>query len=149
MTAVALLLIANVPARELGHSIIFAEEVTQFLTFIFTFVGLAYAVRIARHVRMAAVYDLVSPRIQKLTLIVASAVGASIMFHMAIVSLSYTVWIYGLEQTTPALRLPYWIPIAIAPPSFFMAGVYYVRTLHKNIVEKEAWLSFEQRSEYE
>jgi hypothetical protein len=37
----------------------------------------------------------------------------------------------------------------IVPIGFASAGIQYVRTIIKNIIEKDVWLSPEQQSEYE
>ena len=50
---------------------------------------------------------------------------------------------------TPALRVPKWTFYVIIPAGFSMASVQYVRTIIKNLTEKEPWQSPDQRSEYE
>ena len=149
MGALGVLLIANVPARELGRSIIFGEELTQFLTILFTFAGLSYAVRKAYHIRMAAVFDLVNEKTKKAFILTSVFISALVMFFMAYLALDFVIWQHSMGQTTPALRVPFRIVIAIAPLGFFLAGIEYVRTFIKNIVEKEVWMSYEQKSEYE
>ena len=54
-----------------------------------------------------------------------------------------------MGQTTSALRVPYWSFLIIVPIGFAAAGIQYVRTVIKNVMEKEVWLSAEQQSEYE
>ena len=59
--------IANVLARNLaGGSLSFAEEVNQALMVWITFAGIGLAARRARHIRMAAFYDLLRRRPRKL-----------------------------------------------------------------------------------
>jgi len=145
----AILLISNVIAREFFQSLYFAEEVSEFLVIFVTFVGLSYGARKARHIRMGAFFDMMGPRLEKVFIFVISAVNATVMFVMARYSFSYMLDSARLGQSSEALRLPYWIFLVIVPIGFFMAGVQYVRTIIKNIVEKETWLSPEQQSEYE
>jgi C4-dicarboxylate transporter DctQ subunit len=55
--------IANVVGRFVfAQSIYFTEELNQFLIVLVTFVGLGYAARKGRHIRMSAVYDQLSDR---------------------------------------------------------------------------------------
>jgi TRAP-type C4-dicarboxylate transport system permease small subunit len=50
---------------------------------------------------------------------------------------------------TSALQVPYWTFMIIVPVGFVSAAIQYVRTIIKNIVEKDVWQSPEQQSEYE
>jgi TRAP-type C4-dicarboxylate transport system permease small subunit len=50
---------------------------------------------------------------------------------------------------TPALRIPTWIFYIIIPIGFGMACIQYIRTIIKNLTEKDVWQSPEQQSEYE
>lgn len=149
VAALAALLIANVVAREFFKSIYFVEEVSEFLVIFTTFVGVSYAVRKARHIRMGAFFDMMGPRLEKTFVFVISAISAVVMFLMARYSLAYLLESKSLGQTTEALRLPYWTFLVIIPIGFFLAGVQYVRTIIRNIVRKEVWMSPEQQSEYE
>ena len=143
------LLIINVVARELGQSIYFAEEMSEFLVIFTTFVGLSYGVRRARHIRMGAFLDLMPASAEKAFTIIISAVSATVMFIMANASYQYLIHSLNMGHTTPALRLPYWIFYVIVPIGFFMAGIQYIRTIIKNFTEKKTWMSPEQQSEYD
>ncbi len=147
--ALSALLIINVVARELGQSIYFAEEMSEFLVIFTTFVGLSYGVRRARHIRMGAFLDLMPASAEKVFTIIISAVSAIVMFIMAKASYQYLLHSFNMGHTTPALRLPYWIFYVIVPLGFFMAGIQYIRTIIKNFTEKETWMSPEQQSEYD
>jgi len=147
--ALTILLIANFIARELFTSIYFAEEISEFLVIFTTFVGVSYGVRRARHIRMGAFLDMMPPFVEKIVIIIISGVSAFVMFFMAHASLNYLLHSLHKAHETPALKLPYWIFYVIVPMGFFMAGIQYIRTIIKNIVEKETWMSPEQQSEYE
>jgi len=142
-------IIANVFARFFAQSIYFIEEVSEFLIIFITFVGLSYAARKARHIRMGAFLDLLPDAIEKTLIFIISAVSALVMFAMARHSLNYLLEVKAMEQTTSALRLPYWIFLVIVPIGFAAAGIQYVRTIIKNLLEKEVWLSSDQQSEYD
>ena len=147
--ALSVLLIANFIARELFKSIYFAEEVSEFLIIFTTFVGVSYGVRRARHIRMGAFLDLMPASVEKVFTIIISTVSAAVMFFMAHASYQYLIHSLEMAHKTPALRLPYWIFYVIVPVGFFIAGIQYIRTIIKNLTEKETWMSPEQRSEYD
>ncbi|MDW7650993.1 MAG: TRAP transporter small permease [Bacillota bacterium] len=145
----ATILIANVIARNFFRSIYFAEELSEFFVIFITFVGVSYAVRKARHIRMGAIFDAMPPKMQKVFIYIISGISATVMFLMAYYSYNYMMVAKAMGHDTPSLRLPYWFFLAIIPVGFFSAGVQYIRTIIKNIVEEEVWLSPEQQSEYE
>ena len=144
----ALLLIANVIARTFFQAIYFAEELSEFLIIFTTFVGVSYAARKARHIRMGAFLDSMPAKMEKVFIYIISAVSALVMFLMAYHSWKYMATAKMLGQTTQALRMQYWITLVIVPIGFFSAGIQYVRTIIKNIQEEEVWQSPEQQSEY-
>lgn len=143
------LLIANFIAREFFVSIYFAEEISEFLVIFTTFVGVSYGVRKARHIRMGAFLDMMPAFVEKIFTIVISAVSGFIMFFMANASYDYLMHSYLKAHETPALKLPYWTFYVIIPIGFFMAGIQYIRTIIKNLTEKETWMSPDQQSEYD
>ncbi len=147
--ALTALLITNFIAREFFTSLYFAEEISEFLVIFTTFVGVSYGVRKARHIRMGAFLDMMPPFVEKIFIIIISAVSAFVMFFMANASYEYMMYSLQKAHVTPALKLPYWIFYVIIPIGFFMAGIQYIRTIVKNLVEKETWMSPEQQSEYE
>lgn len=149
VAALAVLLIINFIARELFTSIYFAEEITEFLVIFTTFVGLSYGVRRGRHIRMGAFLEMMSPSVEKIFIIIISVISAGVMFFMANASYEYLLNAINRAHETPALRLPVWIFYVIIPVGFLMAGIQYIRTIIKNLTEKETWMSPEQQSEYE
>ena len=147
--ALTILLIANFIARELFTSIYFAEEISEFLVIFTTFVGVSYGVRRARHIRMGAILDMMPPKVEKILIITHFGRQCLVMFFMTHASYNYLLHSLHKAHETPALKLPYWIFYVIMPLGFFMAGIQYIRTIIKNLVEKETWMSPEQQSEYE
>jgi TRAP-type C4-dicarboxylate transport system permease small subunit len=145
----AILLIANVIARTFFQAIYFAEELSEFLIIFTTFVGVSYAARKARHIRMGAFLDSMPPKVEKIFIYVISSINAIVMFLMTYHSWNYMINAKTMNQTTQALRMPYWITLVIVPIGFASAGIQYVRTVIKNIHEEDVWQSPEQQSEYE
>ncbi len=149
VAALAVLLIANVIARSFFQSIYFAEEVAKFLVILVSFVGVSYAARKARHIRMGAFLDLMPPRLEKIFMFVLSGVNATVMLIMAYYSYIYMDQMRMMGQMTTALQVPFWTFFIIVPLGFASAGIQYIRTIIKNIIEKDVWMSPEQQSEYE
>ncbi len=145
----AALLIANVIARNFFRSIYYAEEVSMILVIFITFVGLSYAVRKARHIRMGAIFDALNPKWQKIMLYIIAGYSAFFMFLMAYYAYAYVATARLTMQVTSSLRIPYWMIVVIVVVGFFSAGIQYIRTIIKNIIEEDVWLSPEQQSEYE
>ena len=145
----AVLLIANVIARNFFRSIHYAEEVSMILVILITFVGVSYAVRKARHIRMGAIFDAMNPKIQKIMIYIIAGYSGAVMFLMTYFSYHYVATAYATMQVTPSLRIPYWMVVVIVIVGFASAGIQYIRTIIKNIMEEDVWLSPEQQSEYE
>jgi C4-dicarboxylate transporter, DctQ subunit len=149
VAALAVLLIANVFARTFFQSIYFAEEVSKFLVMLTTFAGVSYGVRKARHIRMGAFLDAMPPKLEKVFIIVICVVSAIVMGIMTWASYEYLINAMGKGHMTPALRMPKWTFYVIIPIGFGLACIQYIRTIIKNLMEKDPWQSPDQQSEYE
>jgi len=149
VAALALLLMANVFARTFFQSIYFAEEVSVFLVMLTTFTGVSYGVRKARHIRMGAFLDAMPPKMEKGFIIFICAVSAFVMGVMTWFSYLYLMNAMNMGHMTPALRMPRWTFYVIVPIGFGLACIQYIRTIIKNLTEKDPWQSPDQQSEYE
>jgi TRAP-type C4-dicarboxylate transport system permease small subunit len=149
VAALAILLIVNVFARTFFQSIYFAEEVSMFLVMLTTFTGVSYGVRKARHIRMGAFLDAMPPQMEKVFIIGISFISAFVMAIMAWFSYKYLMNAMDMGHMTPALRVPKWTFYVIIPIGFGLACIQYIRTIIKNLIEKEPWQSPDQQSEYE
>jgi TRAP-type C4-dicarboxylate transport system permease small subunit len=89
------------------------------------------------------------PKLEKIFVFVISGFNAVVLFLLAYYSYRYVLQMKMLGQTTAALQIPFWTFNLIVPIAFVLAGIQYIRTIIKNIVEKDVWLSPEQQSEYE
>jgi len=149
VAALAVLLIANVFCRTFLQSIYFAEEISKFLVILITFTGVSYGVRKARHIRMGAILDTMPPKLEKAFIIFISLVSAITMAIMAWFSYKYLLNAMDMGHKTPALRVPKWTFYLIVPIGFGLACVQYLRTIIKNLTERDPWQSPDQKSEYE
>lgn len=142
--------IANVIGRFVfGQSIYFSMELNQFLMVLITFMGLGYAARQGRHIRMSAIYDQLPDAGRKILMIVIAAVTAAIMFVLAYYSFSYVHRIWELEKVTPSMRVPLWLTYVWVPLGFVITGIQYVLTVYRNLRSTEIYLSYEKVDSYE
>ncbi len=149
VASLAVLLIANVFARTFFQSIYFSEEVSKFLVMLTTFTGVSYGVRKARHIRMGAFLDAMPLKMEKTFIIIISLISAVVMGAMAWFSFEYLLNAMSRSHMTPALRVPKWTFYVIMPIGFGLACIQYIRTILKNLTEKDVWQSPDQQSEYE
>jgi C4-dicarboxylate transporter DctQ subunit len=142
--------IANVVGRFVfAQSIYFTEELNQFLIVLVTFVGLGYAARKGRHIRMSAVYDQLSDRQRKAMMILIAAVTAVVMFVLAYYSYIYVSRVARLGKVTPALQVPLYLTYFWVPLGFIITGIQYIMTVVKNLQSDDIYISYEQIDTYE
>ena len=138
--ALAVLLIANVIARKFFRCIYYAEEVSMILILIVTFVGVSYAARKGRHIRMGAIFDAVGtkwPGVQKVMIYMISAYSALIMFLMTHYTYNALVVTRKTKQVTPSLGIRYWVLYIVVIIGFFLAGIQYHRSKKASMRKKD------------
>jgi TRAP-type C4-dicarboxylate transport system permease small subunit len=142
--------IANVIGRFVfAQSIYFTEELNQFLIVLVTFVGISYAARKGRHIRMSALYDQLSERSRKILMIFVAAVTAAVLFVLAYYSFEYVMRLARLGKVTPSLQVPLYLTYIWVPLGLIMTGIQYVLTVVKNLRADEVYISYEQVDAYE
>jgi TRAP-type C4-dicarboxylate transport system permease small subunit len=76
--------VVNVLLRNLtGSSLIWANEVTQLLLVVVTFMGVGLGARQARHIRVSAIHDTLPASARKILLIITSATTALLLMLLA------------------------------------------------------------------
>ncbi len=142
--------IANVIGRFVfARSLYFTEELNQFLIVLVTFVGLGYAARKGRHIRMSAVYDQLTDRQRKWMMIFIAAVTAAVMFVLAYYSYVYVARVAKLGKVTPSLQVPLYLTYLWVPLGFVITGIQYVLTVVKNLRSDDVYISYEQIDSYD
>jgi len=142
--------IANVAGRFfLSQSIYFSEELNQFLIVLITFVGLGYAARKGRHIRMSAVYDQLSDRNRKILMVIIATVTSAIMFVLAYYAFVYVSRVARLGKVTPSLQLPLYLTYVWVPIGFFITGLQYALTVVSNLRHPDIYLSYEEIDSYD
>ncbi len=144
--------IANVFARYLFYnSIYFSEELNEFLIIIITFVGLGYATREGRHIRMSAIYDMLPPRSQKLLMIFISGLTAATMILLAWYGLEYVQKVARREQVTPVLQVPLYLVYLWVVVGFVVTAIQYTLTAIRNLDLSDpcVYISYTKEDTYE
>jgi C4-dicarboxylate transporter DctQ subunit len=142
--------IANVVGRFVfAQSIYFSEELNQFLIVLVTFVGIGYAARKGRHIRMSAVYDQFGDRGRKVLMIIIAATTACVMFALAWFSYEYVARLASLGKVTPSLQVPLYLTYLWVPVGFVITGIQYALTVVQNLGSEDVWISYEQVDSYE
>ena len=142
--------IANVIGRFVfAQSIYFTEELNQFLIVLVTFVGISYAARKGRHIRMSAFYDQLSERGRKVMMIFVAAVTAAVLFVLAYYSFEYVMRVAKLGKVTPSLQVPLYLTYIWVPLGLLMTAIQYVLTVVRNLQAEEVYISYEQVDAYD
>ncbi|MEF8833638.1 MAG: TRAP transporter small permease [Halofilum sp. (in: g-proteobacteria)] len=135
---------ANVVGRFVfGRRIYFSNELNAFLMVLITFMGLGYAARRGRHIRMSAIYDQLPDIGRKILMIIISLITAAVMFVLAYYAGSYVHRLWELEKVTSSLRFPMWIMYLWVPLGFVIAGIQYLLTAYQNLRSSEVYISYE------
>ncbi|PSL44471.1 TRAP-type C4-dicarboxylate transport system permease small subunit [Salsuginibacillus halophilus] len=142
--AIFVLVTGNALSRRfLGTSWPFSSELAEAFVYLATFMGISYAARKGRHIRMSAFFDIAPYKVKKALSIIIPFVTALVLFALAYYSLGY------LEQTTnrvtTALRLPYYIILLPVPVGLTLGGLQFLRNMWINIIEKEIYIGTEMK----
>lgn len=142
--------IANVVSRQfLGQSIFFTEELNRFLIVMVTFIGVSYAARQGRHIRMSAFYDQLTDRMRRYLMVFIATLTAVIMFALAYYALVYLLRLIDFGRVTPALQVPMYYVYAFVPLGLFMTGIQYTLTAVRNLLDTEIYISFSKVDAYD
>lgn len=134
--------VANVIGRfAFGESIFFAEELNQFLIVLITFVGIGYAARKGRHIRMSAIFDSLPDGLRKALMVLIALITAAAMFVLAYYSYVYVVSVYATGRVAPSLRVPVYLTFVWVPIGFVITGIQYLLTAVVNLLRKDVYLS--------
>lgn len=140
---IAFLTIANVFCRTfLGFSLAFAEEVSQFLIVLVTFVGLSYGAAQGRHIRMTAIYDEMPHKLKRVLTIVICFSTSALLAFLAWHALGYALTVNTLGTVSPVLQLKLsWVYLS-APLGLTLAALQYLLAGIKNLLTEEIHLAY-------
>ncbi len=138
----AVISVANVIGRfAFGESLFFAEELNQFIIVLITFVGIGYAARKGRHIRMSAIYDSLPDVWRKVLMVLIALVTAAAMFVLAYYAYLYVAKVAATGRIAPSLRVPVYITFLWVPVGFAITGIQYLLTAVVNLLRRDVHLS--------
>ncbi|MDX1804436.1 MAG: TRAP transporter small permease [Alcanivorax sp.] len=123
-------------------------EVTKMLIVVLTFVGLGYAARHARHIRMSAFYEQLNGPSRKVLQMLICAGTAVLMFYFAWKSAQYVLAIHDRGRVSASLQVPMWMVYLALPTGFTLAGTQYLLTLARNALSPGIWRSFSEKETF-
>lgn len=147
--AMAVVSMVNVISRNMGASVTWADEVAQLLVVVVTFVGLGHGVRMARHIRVSAIHDVLPLKAQKVLLTFISLTTALLLLSLAILATRYVGKLMDSGRVMPSLGLPIYYVYLIAPVGLFIGSAQYFLAFIRNLISPAAWLSWHRKDEYE
>jgi len=138
----AIVSVANVIGRfALGESLFFVEELNRFLIVLITFVGIGYAARMGRHIRMSALYDALPDVLRKALMVVICIVTGAAMFVLAWYAYFYVVQVANSGRIAPSLRMPVYYTFLWVPVGFVVTGIQYMLTAVANLTRPDVYIS--------
>ncbi len=144
--------IANVFGRYVfSQSIYFTEELNEFLIVIITFMGLGYVTRKGRHIRMSALYDMLSPRVKKILMILIALLTAAVMAVLAWYAFEYVAKIARRGKVTPSLQFPLYLTYIWVIVGFAVTAIQYLLTAIRNLdlSDEDVYISYTTVDEYD
>lgn len=142
--------VANVVGRFVfNRSLYFSEELNRFLIVLITFVGLGYAARHGRHIRMSAIYDQLGDTGRKVLMIIIAAGTGAVMFLLAWYSYEYVQRVARLGRVTPSLQVPLYLTYIWIPIGFVITGIQYWLTVVRNLTSPGVYIAWNQVDAYE
>ena len=134
--------VANVIGRfAFGESLFFVEELNQFLIVLITFVGIGYAARKGRHIRMSAIYDSLPDCWRKALMVTIALATAAAMFVLAYYAYIYVDKVAATGRVAPSLRVPIYLTLLWVPVGFAITGIQYLLTAVVNLLRRDVYLS--------
>jgi len=114
MAVMATLVFMNVVSRYIfNHSIIWAEEVSQYLMVWVAFLGAGLALRQGRHVAIEILQDRLPSRARRMTRHLVALL--LILFMGILIVLGFQFARFAWDQETPVLNIPLGIPYLAVP----------------------------------
>lgn len=147
---ITLVSVLNVLMRNFfGGSLSWAVEINQAFMVLITFLGIGYAARLGRHIRMTAIYDELPRAARKVLMTVITLATAALLLYLAWHAIFYVQHVQRSNIITPALRLPlFWIYLVV-PAGLALCGVQYLLAAARNLAERDVYVSFREKDGYE
>ena len=125
MAAMATLVFINVIARYVfGVSIIWAEEVSQYLMIWIAYLGAGLAMREGRHVALEMLHDRLPAQLSRKVKMVVGGLVLAFLGAVTVLGLQFAVFVW--DQETPVLNISLGIPTLAIPIGALLFAVHLV-----------------------
>ncbi|MFF0830803.1 TRAP transporter small permease [Brevibacillus sp. NPDC003359] len=119
----------------LDQPLAWTEEVARYLLIWITFLGSAYAMSIKAHIGTEYIQKYLSPRMNKLVLVIAAL--CSLIFFLVMVQQGYVLSARSMTQTSPTLLVPMGYVYMVIPISGALLIMNVIHVTWKDITGKE------------
>jgi TRAP-type transport system small permease protein len=119
----------------LDQPLAWTEELARYLLIWITFLGSAYAMSIKAHIGTEYIQKFLSPRMNKVVLVVAALF--SLVFFLVMVQQGYLLASRSMTQTSPTLLVPMGYVYMVIPISGALLIMNVIHVTWKDITGKE------------
>ena len=131
MLAMTLIIAYQVIMRKVfNNSQTWTEEIARFLFIWQCWIGVAYAARISRHIRVDVLKDLLkSPKAKKALDVICLVCCVLFFGFLGIKGVKVVSKIQKMHQLSPACQIPMWIPYLAVPVGALLASLRFLQQL--------------------
>jgi len=125
IAGMAIVSVANVILRNtIGTSLQFANDVTQLLLVLVTFMGIGIGARNARHIRVSAIHDLLPEPAQKVLLTIVGFGTSALLFFLAHLGWAYATSVQRSCRVLPDVlgSAPLWLGLGASLAAMVLFG---------------------------
>ncbi len=125
MAVMTTLVFINVIARYLfNYSIIWAEEISQYLMIWIAYLGAGLALREGRHVALEIVHDRLPALLSRRLRMVLAGLVLAFMGTITVLGFQFSIFVWS--QETPVLNIPLGIPTLAIPIGTLLFAVHLI-----------------------
>ena len=135
MAVMIALVFANVVCRYvLNFSIVWAEELSQYLMVWIAFLGAGLAMREGRHVAVEMLQDAFSQRAARAIRVVVGLLVLAFLVVLVVLGLRFA-W-FAREQETPVMTIPLAIPYLAVPVGALLFAAHFALTFRDYVAKR-------------
>lgn len=138
LTAMFIVVLINVFMRyvvKLPFTI--GEELARYLMIWATYIGVSMGVRRRAHLGVTAFVDRFPVKAQKPVSIIADLVTLGVFIALLVVSIQFILLTKTTGQTTPAMKIPFYIIYSVLPIGFAFSAVRVIQNMIYDYIIKE------------
>ena len=135
MAVMTTLVFVNVVARYMfNYSIIWAEEISQYLMIWIAYLGAGLALREGRHVALEIVHDRLRPVISRKLRMAIGGLVLAFLGTLTVLGFQFSMFVW--DQETPVLNIPLGIPTLAIPIGCLLFAVHLI-LMFRNYADRQ------------